>query len=150
MPDGSILIGGVIGVFTFFGTWVASKFLDEVYEAKFQPAIRKVLGLAGSNLTGANAKKPKMLQLGISYAEKNVFILIGIVEDSFEEILKSENRIKPVHANAVDWIDANGVGKPIHLYIINRGNVNLEPELFDTLGQAHNHVRKLDFRGTET
>ena len=148
--DGAILIGGVVGVFAFFASWLATKILDDVYEAKFQPAIKNALKSANAKLQGANATEPKMLQLGISYADKRVFILIGIVADTFDEILHSEHMIKSVHANAVDWIKNNDLQHAIHLYIINRGNVNLEPELFENLELAHLHIRKLDFRRSET
>ena len=144
--DGAILIGGVVGVFVFFASWLATKILDDVYEAKFQPAIKKALGSADTKLSGANAKKPIILEVGISYTDKRVFILIGIVADTFDEILRSEHMIKSVHKNAVEWINNNDSQHPIHLYVINRVNVNLEPELFENLELAHRHLRNFDFR----
>lgn len=142
--DAAILIGGVVGVFIFFSSCLASKILDDIYEAKFQPAIKRALGAADNKLHGANATKPKMLQLGISYADKHVLILIGIVGDTFDDILNFEHMIKTVHRNAVEWIENNSFSEPIHLYIINCGNVNLEPMLFDSLMLAIRHIRSID------
>ena len=48
--DGGILIGGIVGVFAFFGSWLASKVLDDIYEAKFQPSIKMILGSADKKL----------------------------------------------------------------------------------------------------
>lgn len=146
--DAAVLIGGVVGIFAFFASWLATKVLDDVYEVKIQPAIRKALGAADTKLSGANATKPKMLQLGVSYADKNVFILIGIVDDTFDEILRAEHMVKSVHKSAVEWINKNDACQPIHLYIIDRGNVNLEPMQFDNLQLTHKHIQKLDFRAS--
>jgi hypothetical protein len=142
--DATILIGGIVGVFAFFSSWLASKILDDIYETKFQPAIRKVLGAADAKLKGANAKKAKMFLMGISYADKEVFILIGIVGDTFAEILGWEHMIETVHGIAVRWIDSNSSDQPIHLYIVDRGKVNIEPILFDNLISAHGYIQYVD------
>ncbi|MBA3964362.1 MAG: hypothetical protein H0X47_01015 [Nitrospirales bacterium] len=141
--EAAILIGGVVGVFAFFASWLATKILDDIYEAKLQPAIRRALGTADQKLEETNSRKAKMLLLGISYAEKRVFILICIVGETFVEILNSEHMIKMVHRNAVVWIENNSFSEPIHLYIVNHGNVNLEPLRFDSLALAHRHIRSM-------
>jgi hypothetical protein len=89
--DGGILIGGVVGVFAFFASWLASKVLDDVYEVKFQPAIKKALGSADSKLSDSNAIKPKMLQLGFSYADK--------LDDLGELVLKNGGRVVVIPAD---------------------------------------------------
>lgn len=142
----SLLLAGIIGVFTFFTSKLASKVFDDIYKVKFQPAIMKALGAADNQLKGANATKPKMLQLGISYADKQVLILIGIISDSFDNILKFDHMITMVHQNAVEWIDKNSYNESIHLYIINGGKVNLEPRLFDNFTLANEHIKSLKLK----
>ena len=142
--DGGILIGGIVGVFAFFGSWLASKVLDDIYEAKFQPSIKMILGSADKKLDGANANQPKMLQVGFSFSEKCVFILIGIIDDTFDAILQSEHMIGTVHKNAVAWIEANELAAPVHLYLIDHGTVNLEPLVFDSLSAVHRHLRTIE------
>lgn len=142
--DAGIVIAGIVGVFAFFASWVATKALDEIYKAKFQPAIKKALRNADKKFKDDKHPVPKMLQLGISYADKNIFILIGIVGDTFAEILNSENKIKTVHDNAVKWIESNSYSKPIHLYIMNKNYVNINPLLFENLNMAMGHIKTLD------
>jgi hypothetical protein len=144
MADGAVLIGGIVGVFAFFASWLATRLLDDIYESRFQPAIRRALGTADQRMHGANASKSKVLQVGISYADKRVFILIAIIAETFADVLNSEHMIKTVHHNAVLWIENNAFTEPIHLYIVNRGSVNLEPRLFNSLMLAHQHIRSID------
>lgn len=145
--DAAIVIGGIVGVFAFFASWLATKVLDDIYEAKFQPAIKRALGSAENQIADHAGPKPMMLQVGISYADKRIFILVGIVGHTFAEILASEHMIATVHRNAVEWIENNSfTEQPIHLYIVNRGRVNFEPMLFDSLMLAYRHIKSIDFK----
>ena len=143
IADASLLIGGIVGIFTFFASKLANKVFDDIYKVKFQPAIMKALGVADNKLSGANAKKSKMLQFGISYEDKQVLILIGILEDSFDDILKIDHIISTTHSNAVKWIDNNSYNGAVHLYVINGGQISLEPKLFDNLTLANEHIKTL-------
>lgn len=142
--DGGVVLAGIVGVFAFLTTWLAKKVLDDVYELKLRPSIRKALGAADNQLKGTNAAKPKMLMVGISYADRQIFILIGIVGDSFEEILASEHMFHTVHANAVQWADDNPSDQPIHLYIVDRGTTNIEPMLYNDLTSVHRSISNLE------
>ncbi|MBL8856399.1 MAG: hypothetical protein JNK57_20705 [Planctomycetaceae bacterium] len=142
--DGGVVLAGIVGVFAFFSAWLAKKVLDDVYEIKLRPSIRKALGAADDKLDGANAAKPKMLMVGFSYSDRQIFILIGIVGDSFEEILASEHMIRTVHENAIQWAEKNPSEFPIHLYIVDRGTTNVEPMLYHDLALVHRSIANLE------
>jgi len=142
--DGGVVLAGIVGVFAFLTTWFAKKLLDDVYEIKLRPSIREALGAADVKLDGANAAKPKMLMVGISYSDRQIFILIGVVGDTFEEILASERIIPMVHANAVQWAEKNPSNLPVHLYIVDRGTTNIEPMLYKDLASVHRSIANLE------
>ena len=143
--DASVIIGGVVGIFMFFTSWLGKKVLDEIYEAKFRPAIKRALGEVDNNMSKEKKRSLTMLQVGVSYNDKRVFILIGIVGYTFSEILASEHMLASVHRNAVEWIENNSFAEPILLYIINHGNVNVEPIRFDSLIHADRYIRTIEF-----
>ena len=139
--DSGLAIAGVIGVFAFFASWLSAKVLDDIWETKFQPAFRKALGDADSKLPDAGDPVPKMLQIGISYADKQVFFLVALIGDTFDDILiSSESTLKAVHRNAIAWVEENGAKSPVHVYVVNRGKMNLEPHCFDNLILAHRYL----------
>lgn len=142
--DGGVVLAGIVGVFAFFSTWLLKKVLDDFYEIKLRPSIRNALGAADEKLEGVNATKPKMLMVGISYSDRQILILIGIVGDSFEEILAAEHMIPAVHANAVLWAENNPSEFPIHLYIVDHGTSNVEPMLCHDLTSVHRSIANLE------
>ncbi len=139
-----------LGVSLFLVKWFAERVLDDVYDAKFQPMIKKALGTADKGVHPNSASRPKMFMLGISYSQANVFILIALVADSFQEILESERMIHTAHENAIKWIENNGVGEPIHFYSIEYGKLNLEPVQFKNLKTAHAAIHKMKFKRLKT
>jgi len=53
----SFLIAGVVGIVVFLATRLGGKIVDDIYELKLQPIIRKSLAPADSKLKGSNSKK---------------------------------------------------------------------------------------------
>lgn len=136
-------IAGIIGVMLYFSSWITKKILDDIYTVKIQPKLKEILGQTDEQLSDANSRKKKMYQFGVWYAEQRVFILVGIVGDTFNDILEQCQLLTTVHANAVHWIKENGRQETIHLYIVQDGQVNIVPLLFEVLAKAHSHIDKL-------
>jgi hypothetical protein len=126
-------IAGIITVVVFFASYIGKKILDDVYTAKLQPIIKRILGQTDNKLTQANARNKKVYQLGVWYEQKRVLVLASIVGDSFNDILKHQELLPTIHASALTWIKQNGRQKAIHLYILEGGNVNAAPLLFESL-----------------
>jgi len=133
---------GIIGVVLFLTGWVTKKILDDVYTIKFQPTVKRILGQSDEQLTSFNARKKKMYQMGIWYDEQQAYILVGIVGNSFKDILNDHDLLPVVHMNAVSWIIKNGRGKSIHLYLLENGKMNITPLLFDKLVDMHRYIDK--------
>lgn len=138
----SALVAGLIGIVFFISSKMASKLWDEIYKLKIQPKLQEVLKKVDKKLTGANKRKQKFLQSSIWYQDLEVFIVVLLKDDTYKEITKQLSLIKHVQKNALTWVQDNGVVKPIHLYLIENGSVNLEPKLFDNLMEANRLIGK--------
>lgn len=138
-----VAIAGIVGVVLYFGSCITKKILDDIYAVKIQPKVKEILGQADNRLSGANSRKKKMYQFGIRYAEQRVFVLIGVVGETFDEVLGQCHLLTTIHTNAVHWIKDSGRQKPIHLYVVQDGCVNVAPLLFDQLAEAHGYIDKL-------
>jgi hypothetical protein len=135
------VVVGIVGLLLFVGSRFTGKILDDIYAVKIQPLVYKALGRTDKKLTGANHRKKKALQFGVWHTKHRVLILFAIVGDSFDEILKQQNHLRPLHANGIAWIVENGVQKPIHVYRIEKGQGNVSPILFDSLMEAQKYLR---------
>ena len=140
----AVLVGAIVGAAVFFTSWVATKFLDEIYSMKFREPLRKALLAADQKFTGANATKPKVLKLGFSYSDKEVMFLIAIIGNSFEAILSYEPLIFHAHTRGVKVIEEQGVLKPVMLYLVEQGTISATPFLFETLNDAEVFLRRYE------
>ena len=124
----------------FLASYIGKKVLDDVYSAKLQPIVKRILGHTDDKLTHANARFKKVYQLGVWYEQREVLVLVAVVGDSFGDILRRQQVLTTVHTNAVTWIMQNGRQKAIHFYIVDKGIANAGPLLFDTVMQAQKHL----------
>ena len=53
----AVLVGAIVGAAVFFTSWVATKFLDEIYSMKFREPLRKALLAADQKFTGESEKE---------------------------------------------------------------------------------------------
>ena len=130
------LIEGTVGVLLFTVGSLSKDLLHDIYATKFQPIVKKILSAADKKLEGQNPKGGKAYEAGFWYAKERVIILVAIIDDSFQNILKYHDMIQGIHQNGINWIQRNGRHKTVHLYKVKNGQVNLEPHLFDTLAEA--------------
>lgn len=130
------LVAGTVGVVLFVAGSLSKDVLHDIYIAKIQPTVKKVLASADKKLDGENVKGAKAYEAGFWYAEERVIILVAIIGDSFNTILKYHDMISDIHQSGIKWVQKNGRQKTVHLYKVEHGKVNLEPFLFKTLAEA--------------
>jgi len=95
-----------------------------------------VLEKIDRRLSAVNRKKRCAFKCSIWYDEHDVLVSVVVLGNSFDEVVKQLHLIPVVHTNALVWIAANGVQKPIHHYKIKDGRVNAPPLLLDRLVDA--------------
>jgi hypothetical protein len=121
----------VLLCFTLFvAGHLTKKVLDDVFAIIIQPRLKPLLEKIDLKLARNRADK-KSFNASVWYAEFNVLVSVTVVGKSFAEIIEQRDLIPTVHANAISWIAANGVQKPIHHYSIEDGKVNAAPILAD-------------------
>lgn len=139
MAAGAIVAG--IGVLiVFVGSWAAKKILDEFYAIKIRPKLRKVLGAPDAATLPNGPTNKWLFQVGIWYDEEAVFILLTIVGDSLEDLLRQEHLIPLLHSHAVAWFSQHGAKSSVHLYIAEAGRANLEPLTFNHVMEAQSYL----------
>lgn len=134
------IIAGVVGIILFVGSRIVGKIIDDVYASKIQPKIKELLGQAEKDLTNANARKKKMYWFGVWHDESRVLVLVAAVGSTYEEILNQDQLIVTTHLNAKSWIDTNGRQNAIHLYVLENGQTNITPTLFNSLSEARAYI----------
>ena len=136
-------IAATIGILAFLGSWAAKKVLDEIYAAKIRPKIKEIFGSSDAQSLPNKPGKKWLFQLGVWYEEEQVLVLLTLVGDSLHEILEQEHLLPTLHSGAVDWLIRNGADSPVHLYIVENGNANLEPLTFNHVTESQRHIEDL-------
>lgn len=140
---GAAAIAAMIGVLVFFGSWAARKVLDEFYEAKIRPKIKHIFESSDAKGLSNNPGKKWLFQLGVWYKEERVLVLLTLVGDSLNKILRQEHLLPTLHSHAVDWLIQHGTDSPVHLYIAEDGKANLEPLTFNHVTEAQRYIEEL-------
>jgi hypothetical protein len=135
-----VVLAGIVGIFLFVSSRFAGKILDDIYSAKIQPKVTEILDRADKELTGANRQKKKVFQFGVWHTKHRVLILVAIIGDNFDEILKQQDLLLSLHSSGIAWVTKNGSQKPIHVYRLQDGQANVAPLLFDSLMQAEKYL----------
>jgi len=133
-------LSGLAGVVLFIGSWAATKALDELYDRTLKPTINKVLG---DFFGHRDSDKKYGATLVINNLQEKVSILVVIVGRDIQEIETGERQVSSVIACALET--ARLVAKPetVHLYLIESGQVNDHPWVYDNLEQAMRHMGKM-------
>lgn len=117
----------LVGFTIFVASHLTKRVLDDIYSTIIQPRLKPLLET--TNLKLRQIRTQKSFNASFWYGEHNVLVSVTVVGNSFAEILKQIDLIPTVHTNALAWIIANGIQKPIHHYKIEDGKVNAEPVL---------------------
>jgi hypothetical protein len=126
----------MLGITFFVTNRLGGKALDDVYTHLIQPRLTAFLAKIDKKLNGGNRKAKKLFSVNRWYAERKVLVSVSVVGSDFEEVVKQLYLVPTVHSNALGWIAANGMRKPIHYYRIEDGKVSPVPMLFDHIEET--------------
>jgi hypothetical protein len=107
------------------------KALDEGYDVILKPRIRRFWQGLEKRLIGGNQKNKKAFLCSIWYEELNVLVTVAVVGATLDEIVEQLDAMHQVHTNALARIATAGVSAPVHHYLLQDGEVNAEPQLFE-------------------
>lgn len=133
-------IAGIVGTVVFVRSWLGKKVLDEIYDRAIKPKLNKVLG---DFFDSDESEKKYGATLVINNLPLKVSILIVVVGKDLSEIEVGEKQVSSVISTALDT--AQKIAKPntVHLYLIESGQVNSHPWIYDNLEQAMRHMNKM-------
>lgn len=128
------------GVCVFLGSWGAKRFLDDIYDLKVRPHLRKLLGEKLSPIVQppANVPAPKKhycLVLGLWYPAIEKAVFVAAIGEDADELLRNEEAIKQVHLSAERELLLLREDDTILLYVV-RENLPLEGLRFRTLEET--------------
>jgi hypothetical protein len=138
-------LGAIIGIILFTAGWSAKKLLDEVYELKIRPHVRRLLGEADNKIpkksSRSNCKYAFMLAVWHDSIKRTVVaVCIG---ETFSGVLTSEQHVWKVHQNACELLTRDIQSKLILLYLITEGEFPERPLLFENMREVHNFLESL-------
>ena len=129
------------GIVLFVGSWFAKKLLDEIYELKLKPAIRRVIQKA-DEITVFRAKKRFLVFLvGVYYRDKEKLVLVALKTKDKAVLVRDLERIRDVHTSAYRKLTRPEYNRPLHLYVVENGQVNLEPIQLNNMQEAYESIR---------
>lgn len=132
-------LDALIGVSIFISGWVGNKFLDEIYEAKLGPKIKQYLR---PYIEKNGSNKKYSLSILARKKLKGGSVLICCIGSSIEEIELSEKHIPDALNVANELLDSSEENS-VHLYLIEGGEVNLDPEIFESHEMALERLKRM-------
>jgi len=129
------------GILLFGGSWLASKILDEIYDIKLKPIIRNLIEKADEIVIFGSKKHALSFVIGVYHKDRNILILVALKGTEKADILSKLEMIKSVHMVARQNMEKPEYRASLHLYIIEGGEVNIEPIQLSNLQQAYERIR---------
>jgi len=132
-------LDALIAISIFLGGWAGTKFLDEIYDAKLGPAVKKYLH---SYIEKRGSDKKYSLAILARKRGVNGSALICCIGSSIEEIESSKKHIPVTLGIAEDMLDSS-IDSSVYLYVIEAGRVNIEPKIFKSHEDALEGLKKM-------
>lgn len=121
-------LDALIGISIFLAGWAGNKFLDEIYDAKLGPEIKKHLK---PYIEKRGPNKKYSLAILARNKESKSSALICCIGTSIDEIESSERHIPAVIEIAKKYL-THSSDSSVYLFVIDNGKVNLEPEVYES------------------
>ncbi|SEQ34440.1 hypothetical protein SAMN04488038_105294 [Solimonas aquatica] len=131
-------LSGLVGVFTFVGTWAATKALDELFDIKLGPAIRTAI----RNAFSKSSDKTYGITLAVHNAKKRTTILVVAIGASESGLQKSEQAVRATLAFAAQKAEQEPA-EGVHMYLIEDGKSDLIPKITSDLRSALYELRHM-------
>jgi hypothetical protein len=130
-----------VGFIMLLPSWMAKKFLDEVYEVKLQPRVRKWLSGADHRARGSSRAREKAFTVSTWYEDLGVIVIVALQDSSFSQIAVESERILALHRFGLEWASSHRDAAPVQMYLVSHGKVDVEPRLFRTVAEAEASLR---------
>ena len=129
-----------VGILLFVGSWLASKVLDEIYDIKLKPIIRNLIHKADEIVIFGSKKRALSFLIAIYHQDKQKLVLVALKCREKEDLVGNLELIRNVHMAARQNVDQPKYRAPLHLYIIESGEVNVEPIQLNNMQQAYERI----------
>jgi hypothetical protein len=131
------LAESLVGIIVFLSGWGAKRLLDDVYEFKLRPHVRRILGEPGTQQASCRPASAFVLSLWHdAHARGVVVVAIG---SSRVGLLDSEARVRDVQLHAEQFVASIAAESPIALYPVIDG-VPHQPHFFANVGIAYEFI----------
>ena len=129
-----------VGLILFVSSWLAKKILDEVYDIKLKPIIRRAIQRADDIVIFGDKKHSLIFLVGIYHQDKETLVLVALKAKDKAELLKDLEMINNVHAAARQMVEKSECLAPLHLYVVENGKVNVEPIHLTNMQEAYERI----------
>jgi hypothetical protein len=127
---------GFFGVLLFIPGWFAKKVLEELYEIKIRPAVRRIIKEADKIELFSSSKKSKVFTLQVFHEQSNVLLVLAAKEPSLRELASATSELPTLIPSAIQRIEQYGSENEVHLYVLSGGKVNAIPLIHRNLELA--------------
>ena len=122
-----------VGVSLFLGAtvgdWALGKMLDEIYEAKIRPALKKLLTRTRAQKDGPGL----VFTIGTWFDVDEVYVEVVVETGPEDEDIDGyDDLVKQAWLQARDWVQSHGVTHRYMQYRIRQGKVSSVPKLSET------------------
>ncbi len=131
---------GFFGIVLLLPGWFAVKVIDEFYDIKIKPLVRKIIYKADSIEIFSKRKNKKVFTLSVFHEECDVLVIVAIKEENLESMDAGLARFSSIHAAANNIIQSGSHKSEVHLYVLSGGKVNAQPYIHNNIESAHNQI----------
>ncbi len=130
-------IAGVIGILLFLPGWFALKVLNELYDIKIKPVVRKVIEKADSIEVFASKKQFKIFTLEVFVEDRSVLVVLASKEKALKSLIESAEHLPNLLPQALRFIEEHDSENEVHVYVLSEGRVNALPSIHENVESAH-------------
>jgi Holliday junction DNA helicase RuvB len=133
-------LGAMVGVLVFVGAWGVKRLLDEVYELKIRPRVRKLLGEADQAAQLGSGQSGAFL-FAVRYSSMDRTVVAIASGNTFAEVAANEQLIPEVHLQACGLLERDRQSEPVLVYLIGDGRFSSNPLLFKNIEQVYEFLQ---------
>lgn len=130
-------IAGIVGVLLFLPGWFALKVLNEVYDIKIKPVVRKVIEKADSIEVFASTKQFKVFTLEVFVEDRSVLIVLAAKEKALHALIGAVEHLPDLLPQALRFVEGHESKNEVHVYVLSEGQVNVVPSIHDNVKSAY-------------
>ncbi|EGR2779635.1 hypothetical protein [Vibrio parahaemolyticus] len=124
----------IVGICLFFGTWISTKFLDELYEESVKSSFNRFINAFKQKMS---SEKRIDLLACTYFGDIDLTIAIRLTSTLAVTTQERDSLFRLANQYAMDFVKENGKRASIHYYHIENGSLNIKPMLVDSIEQIH-------------